>query len=93
MTLKRLLMLTVCPVLLLFLIVALFVLIHFTQPPCTCKEVINILPQHATRAYVTYQCTDNTINVGSYHWSNDFTCAGKTYHVGDYIPGYGTKQF
>lgn len=61
--------------------------------PCYCQKILNIQPQHATRAYVTMKCLDGNEDVHSLNWSNYVTCGNQTYYVGDYIPGYGTKKF
>lgn len=61
--------------------------------PCLCQEVIDIKPQHMTRAYFTLKCSDGRQKIQSLHWSNNLACHGKMYHAGDYLPAYGNKVF
>lgn len=63
-----------------------------SSKPCACQEILNIEPYGATRAIVSYKCTDGKERENSMHWSNDFSCNGVNYHIGDYIPGYGNKK-
>jgi len=62
-------------------------------PDCDCQKVIHIQPYYATRANVSVQCLNGKVETFNLHWSNDFYCNGKNYHMGDYIPGYGNKRF
>jgi hypothetical protein len=70
-----------------------FLLLIACDKPCVCQKVIDIQQQHATRAWITYQCTNGSVQTESYHWSNNLYCNGQLYHAGDYISGYGNKKF
>jgi hypothetical protein len=63
------------------------------EPKCDCKRVIEVEPFHATRAFVTRECTDGRIIREGAHWSWKYVCIENSIYVGDYIPGYGTRQY